>query len=143
MLLRAVASAEAAGPSALAPLLMWSAWQRMHAGDTDGAAVPLTRGLQLGRDEGNTYCVLACCFMTAAVATRRRQLESGAALLAGTARYADPKGLRGWEYTASRAEAETAVDASPVDLSPACARGAAMTIDDLVNEALRVVGQGP
>ena len=134
----AVAWAELAGPAALTPILLWEAICTLVTGVAD-AAEPLSRALRLGRDEGNTFHLIYGVIAAAAIAMRCGEPEASAALLAGATRLADPHGLRGDnEYQRCRVEAEDAVAAYPGDLAAARARGGAMTIDDLVDEALRV-----
>jgi hypothetical protein len=134
----AIKSGELAGPVAYVAILMWAAIWSLDDG-IDVAAEPLARAVRIGRDDGNTFFVISCSFIAAAVAARRGDLEATAALLAGAARVADPRGIRGdTEVSRCRAEAEAAVAAYAGDLTSARARGASMTIDDLVNEALRV-----
>jgi hypothetical protein len=115
----------------------------LEAGDTDGATSPLARCLVTSRDEGNTFHLLACAFMAAVVAVRRGHLEAAATLLTASARFGDSKGIGSHaDVQPFRAEAEAAVAAYPGDLSAARARGAVLTIDDLVDDALRVVSPG-
>jgi predicted ATPase/class 3 adenylate cyclase len=135
---RAIISGELAGPVAYVAILLWSAiWNLEDA--TDDAVEALARAARIGRDEGNTFFVISCSFITGAVAARRGDIEIAAALLAGAGRVADPRGIRGdTEVSRCRAEAEATVAAYTGDLSAARARGASMTIDDLVNEVLRV-----
>jgi predicted ATPase len=139
----AIASGEGAGPTALGSTLLWAATFSIGDGDTAAAVAPLARALRISRDEGNTYYIIVASFIASVIAVRRGQLDVAAALLAGAGRYADPRRIRGTaEFSACRAEAEAAVDAYPGGLLAARARGAAMTVDDLVEEALgTVVGE--
>ena len=78
--------------------------------------------------------------LAAAIAARRGDLDTAATLVAGGARCADSKGMgHHADIILLRAEVEAALDASGSDLSAALDRGQGMTIEDLVNEVLRVV----
>jgi predicted ATPase/class 3 adenylate cyclase len=135
----ALAWGERTGPSAFVGVLVWTAISLLEAGETDAATSPLARCLRTSRDEGNTFHVIACAFMAAVVAVRRGQFEAAATLLTAGARFGDGKGIGSHsDVLPLRSEAEGAVAAYPGDLSAARARGAAMTIDDLVDEALLV-----
>ncbi len=141
---RTLESAEASGPICLAGMLTGAAAHHVLHGEPRDVGPLLQRVLLLARDEGLTYNLVAAVFIAAALAARRADIDTAATLLAASGRF--PDSLRRMalpEYGQCHEEAARAVDAFDGDLSAARARGAAMTIDDVVDEALRVAGDGP
>jgi len=93
--------------------------------------------LPVARDLGQTHIVAEASALAALIAAEDGARESAAALSSAARRHLDNVGIVGQRLTnVCWEKAEALIATSPQDFSAARARGALMTVEELVNAAL-------
>jgi predicted ATPase len=127
------------GPIAHSGIAVLLASADMLNGDSAAAATTLRRSLVQSRDLGQTHIVAEVAAVAALIAVDEGDVVRGAALSTAALQHLNRVGMAGsllpnrcWE------RAEAVLNNSGEDLAAARARGALMTVEDLVNASLEV-----